>query len=218
LTKSDFPCDVAKPPLRGLYLITNDDEFSLLIAKLEAACAAGIALLQYRRKHIPLAQQEIEARTILTLCKRYAVPLIINDNIDLAEKLGCGAHLGQGDGSLVEARKRLGARAIIGRTCHASLALAAEAEREGASYLAFGAVYLSGTKPLAGRVSLETLRNAAQQFALPICAIGGLNLENSAAVKAAGVSLFAVVGDILNLPVQDVSARVSAWRKLLDVV
>ncbi|AXI04587.1 thiamine phosphate synthase [Aquirhabdus parva] len=204
--------------LQGLYLITNDDPFDVLFPKLEEAMHAGIALLQYRRKKILPTDQENEALNILSLCKQYHVPLIINDNIALAEKLYCGVHLGQGDGSLIDARVRLGTDAIIGRTCHASLALASQAVDDGASYLAFGAVFPSLTKPHANRVDLETLSTAAERFPLPICAIGGLTAENVDEVRSAGVNLFAVVGDVLNLPVGKIAERVNQWRDTLQSV
>ncbi len=176
---------------------------------------SGIALLQYRRKKTLPIDQESEILDILSLCKQYHVPLIINDNIALAEKLYCGVHLGQGDGSLLEARKRLGPDAIIGRTCHASLDLAEQALHEGASYLAFGAVFPSSTKPNANRVELATLATATERFTIPICAIGGLTAENINDVKHAGVDLFAVVGDVLNLPLAMVAERVNQWRDKL---
>ena len=202
--------------LHGLYLITNDDPLDVLLPKLEAALIAGIALLQFRRKKTPNSQLEQEARAILALCQRYNVSLVINDNLALAKILNCGVHLGQDDGELAEARATLGRDAIIGRTCHASLTLAAQAAREGASYLAFGAVYPSTTKPHADRVHLQTLINASQQFAQPICAIGGLSVENAAEVKAAGVDLFAVVGDVLNLTADRIPDRIQAWHDRLE--
>jgi thiamine-phosphate pyrophosphorylase len=201
-----------KHSLQGLYLITNEDDFVVLRPKLEAALQAGIALLQYRRKKTPKSQQEQEARDILALCNQYHVPLIINDDLALAEKLSCGLHLGQGDGSLIEARERLGRKAIIGRTCHASLELAKQAAADGASYLAFGAVFPSTTKPNAQFVSIEVLATAAEQFDLPICAIGGLAPENVETVKETGVNLYAVVSDILDLSVCDIEARIKLWQ------
>jgi thiamine-phosphate pyrophosphorylase len=201
--------------LHGLYLITNDDPLDVLLPKLEAALGAGIALLQFRRKKTPPAQRYAEAQTILALCQRYNVSLVINDNIELAERLNCGVHLGQEDGEIADARAVLGRDAIIGCTCHASLALASHAALAGASYLAFGAVYPSGTKPDAERVHLSTLALAAQQFHQPICAIGGLSVENATAVKATGVDLFAVVGDVLNLTADRIPDRIQAWHDRL---
>lgn len=204
--------------MRGLYLITNDDDFALLKDKIAVALkTGGIALLQYRRKKINVGEQLLEIDQIQNICQHYDVPLIINDNIALAAAFGCGLHLGQGDGSLLEARRQLGQHAIIGRTCHHSLGLAAQAANEGASYLAFGAVYTSATKPNATQVDLNTLAQAKQQFNLPICAIGGLSVENSQPVIEAGVDLLAVVGDIFNLPTEQIQARVNAWQQLFKI-
>lgn len=202
--------------MQGLYLISNDDPFELLQQKLATALdAAPVALFQYRRKQVEKAQQPLELESLLRLCEQYKIPLIINDDVGLARQFDCGVHLGQGDGSLEEARRLLGTQVIIGRTCHASLELAEWAAQEGASYLAFGAVYPSATKPNAQQVSLQTLQQAAQNFSLPICAIGGLTVENSQPLKEVGVDLFAVVGDVFALSVEQVGDRVRQWQSLL---
>ncbi|MFA9203459.1 MAG: thiamine phosphate synthase [Flavobacteriales bacterium] len=200
----------------GVYLISNDDPLPVLLGKLDAALATGaIALLQYRRKQTEATEREAEARQLLALCQRYAVPLIINDDVALAERLGCGVHLGQSDGSVIEARQRLGQAAIIGRTCHDSLDFARQAVADGASYVAFGAVYASKTKPNAHVVSLTTLRHAKQQLSLPICVIGGLTAENIQPCVDLGVDLYAVVSDVLSLPVDQVTIRLQAWQRAL---
>lgn len=199
--------------LHGLYLITNDDPWSVLEAKLHAALAQGVALLQYRRKQTPKADQPAEAAQILAICRHYGVPLIINDDVVLAAQLGCGVHLGQSDGSLLAARQQLGAQAIIGRTCHGSLELARQAVREGASYVAFGAVCPSATKPHASRVELSVLRQAKAEFDVPVCVIGGLTVENIDPVVACGVDVYAVVGDVLGLPAEEIITRIEMWQE-----
>jgi thiamine-phosphate pyrophosphorylase len=207
---------MTNPALHGIYLITNDDALSDLLSKLEAAMQAGIALVQYRRKKIPEYLQEPEAKEILALCGNFNVPLVINDNVNLAERLQCGVHLGQGDGSLIEARKRLGQDAIIGRTCHNSLEFAQVAFDQGASYIAFGAVFPSITKPNAQQVAFDTLAKAKKIFDLPICAIGGLTAENIEPVKSSGVDLYAVVSDILDLPISHIAQRVKLWNQMIS--
>lgn len=202
--------------MTGLYLITNDDAFSVLYQKLMiAAHTAPIAMLQYRRKQIALHQQQREIQQLMGFCQRNSIQFIINDNLSDAHQFGCGVHLGQGDGSVLEARALLGAQAIIGRTCHNSLELAATAQQDGASYLAFGAVYPSLTKPHVSRVGLDTLNQAKQLFDLPICAIGGLTVENSQPLVDMEIDLLAVVGDILNLSLNDIPARMTAWQQVL---
>lgn len=200
--------------LHGLYLITNDDPWSVLEAKLHAALPQGVALLQYRRKHTPKTEQIVEAAQMLAICQHYGVPLIINDDVALAAKIGCGVHLGQSDGSLLAARQQLGSQAIIGRTCHGSLDLARQAVREGASYVAFGAVYPSSTKPQASRVELSVLRQATAELTVPVCVIGGLTVENIDPVVACGVDLYAVVGDVLGLSMDHIAGRVQAWHRV----
>lgn len=203
--------------MQGLYLITNDDPFDILLQKLQVALLTKkIALLQYRRKHIEKAQQACEIEKILRLCQQYDTPLIINDDLQQAKRFAVNVHLGQDDGSIQEARALLGEQAIIGRTCLNSLELAKQAIVDGASYVAFGAIYGSNTKPQAAKSGLEILRQAKQQFTVPICAIGGLTVENSQSVIDAGASLCAVVSDILGQDIDKIAERVEAWAKLFS--
>lgn len=201
--------------MRGLYLITNDDPIELLLQKLEAALATGqIAILQYRRKKVALADQANEVAKIKTLCSKYTTPFVINDNLALAVEFGLGVHLGQSDGAIVDAVAQLGSDHIIGRTCANSLDFAHQALKEGANYVAFGAIYPTATKPEAGHTGVEIIAQARAQFSVPICAIGGLTVENSAAVIAAGADLCAVISDILALSVEQIPSRVEAWAQL----
>lgn len=202
----------------GLYLITNDDPFELLIQKLDAALSTGkISILQYRRKTITKADQFSEIEKILLLCQKYAVPFLINDDLEQAKKFHLHVHLGQGDGEISDARHLLGSDAIIGRTCLNSLELAEKAIADGASYIAFGAIYGSTTKPEAGNIGLEVIRQARAKFKdVPICAIGGLTVENAQAVIDAGADSCAVVSDILGLDVAHIPQRVEAWAKLFN--
>lgn len=201
--------------MRGLYLITNDDPIELLLEKLEAALATGqVAILQYRRKKVPPLNQPAEVDAIKWLCEKYRVPLIINDDLILAAQFKLGVHLGQSDGEITDAKARLAPNAIIGRTCANSIELAEQAIIDGATYVAFGAVYATTTKPEAGNIGLETLKQARSKVNVPICAIGGLTVENSKAVIESGADLCAVISDILGLPVPEIPARVHAWAAL----
>ena len=201
--------------MHGLYLITNDDPIQLLLEKLQVALATGhIAILQYRRKKIAKADQPLEVEQIKILCEKYQVPFVINDDLLLAEQFGLGVHLGQSDGEITDAIQRLPQGVIIGRTCLNSLELAEKAIAEGASYVAFGAIYATSTKPEAGNVGIEVIQQARQKFDVPICAIGGLTVENSQGVIEAGASLYAVISDILGRSTAEIPARVNAWAKL----
>lgn len=201
--------------MRGLYLITNDDPLELLLDKLEIALSTGhIAILQYRRKKVAKTDQYFEVEQIKVFCEAYHVPFVINDDLDLAVRYGLGVHLGQSDGEISDASQKLPQGVIIGRTCLNSLALAEKAIQDGATYVAFGAIYATSTKPEAGNVGIEVIRQARQQFDVPICAIGGLTVENAQVVIEQGADLCAVISDILGRPVQDIPARIQAWAAL----
>ncbi|EPL4319339.1 thiamine phosphate synthase [Acinetobacter baumannii] len=203
--------------MRGLYLITNDDPIQLLFEKLDAALATRqIAILQYRRKKIDKAEQPAEVEQIKQLCEKYQVPFVINDDLKLAAQFGLGVHLGQSDGEITDAKSQLPEGVIIGRTCLNSLELAQKAIADGATYVAFGAVYATATKPEAGNVGIEVIKQAAAQYDLPICAIGGLTVENSKPVIEAGADLCAVISDILGRSTAEIPARVQAWAQLFS--
>lgn len=203
--------------MRGLYLIPNDDPIQLLLEKLDAALATRqIAILQYRRKKIDKAEQPAEVEQIKQLCEKYQVPFVINDDLKLAAQFGLGVHLGQSDGEITDAKSQLPEGVIIGRTCLNSLELAQKAIADGATYVAFGAVYATATKPEAGNVGIEVIKQAAAQYDLPICAIGGLTVENSKPVIEAGADLCAVISDILGRSTAEIPARVQAWAQLFS--
>ncbi|MCU4548804.1 thiamine phosphate synthase [Acinetobacter pittii] len=203
--------------MRGLYLITNDDPIQLLLEKLDAALATRqVAILQYRRKKIDKSDQPAEVEQIKLLCEKYQVPFVINDDLKLAAQFGLGVHLGQSDGEITDAKSQLPEGVIIGRTCLNSLELAQKAIADGASYIAFGAVYATSTKPEAGNVGIEVIKQAAAQYDLPICAIGGLTVENSKPVIEAGADLCAVISDILGRSTAEIPARVQAWAQLFS--
>ena len=204
-----------------LYLLTNDDEFAVLYAKLEAAFATGlIALLQIRRKKtLQLADGALrlqdEAQHIVRLAKTYKVPVVINDDMELAEKLGVGVHLGQQDGDINDAKGQIAPEQTIGRTCHDDVDLVIEAKKEGASYAAMGAIFASTTKPNADVISRQQLIDGCQQ-GIDICVIGGLSAENIVELAGLPIAYVAVVGDIMDLPVQKIAMRCQQWQQALD--
>src|SRR5690606_19081014 len=201
--------------MRGLYLITNDDPIELLLAKLEGAMATyEVAVLQYRRKKVAKEDQAYEIEYMKQMCEQYKVPFVINDDLGTAVKYGVGVHLGQDDGSIQEAVERLPKNVLIGRSCNNSLELAEQAIADGANYVAFGAIYATDTKPEAGNIGLETLKLAKEKLNVPICAIGGLTVENGQQVIDAGADLCAVISDILGRPMHTVAQRVYDWSAL----
>lgn len=187
--------------IAGLYAITDGSLLhGRLLDAVEQALQGGARIVQYRDKSTDSARRHDEAAALRSLCQAQGVPLLINDDVDLAAAIGAdGVHLGQGDTALAEARHRLGADAIIGITCHDQLDLAAAATAGGASYLAFGAMFASSSKPLARPCPLTTL-TAARRFGLPLVAIGGITPDNAGQVIAAGANALAVIAGLWKAP------------------
>lgn len=208
-------------PAPKLYLLTNNDEFALLYRKLETALATGfISLLQIRRKQLlslPDGETRLyeEAIQITELAKAYNVPVVINDDIKLAAKLGVGVHLGQEDGDIKDAKQGLLSGQIIGRTCHGNVELVKDAQDAGASYAAMGAVFASTTKPNADVISRQQLINGCQQ-GIALCVIGGLTAENIVELAGLPITYVAVVGDIMDLPEQKIAKRCRQWQQALN--
>ncbi|ROL80554.1 thiamine-phosphate diphosphorylase [Pseudomonas protegens] len=205
--------------LRGLYAITDSQLLAGKFLKyVEAALEGGVTLLQYRDKSDDQARRLREAETLLTLCERYKTRLIINDDAELAARIGAGVHLGQTDGPLTPARALLGRQAIIGSTCHDQLPLAEQAAKEGASYVAFGRFFNSTTKPGAPTASLELLDQARAGLHLPICVIGGITLENAAPLVSHGADLLAVVHGLFGAQsAEEVTRRARAFNALFNL-
>jgi thiamine-phosphate pyrophosphorylase len=202
--------------LRGLYAITDSQ---LLTGKflpyVEAALEGGVTLLQYRDKSQDQSRRLREAEALAELCARYKTQLIINDDAELAARLGVGVHLGQTDGPLTPARTLLGREAIIGSTCHAQLELAEQAAREGASYVAFGRFFNSVTQPGAPAADTALLDQARARIKLPICVIGGITLDNAAPLVAHGADLLAVIHGLFGADsTQEVTRRARAFNAL----
>ena len=178
--------------LHGLYAITDGPRDDLLDACV-AALSGGAAILQYRDKTADSPRRLQEARALQALCAQYRVPLIVNDDIELALAVGAaGVHIGEDDASIAQARARLGAGAIIGVSCYDSLERARQFAAAGADYLAFGAFFPSPTKPHA-RVATPRVLHEAKPLGLPLVAIGGIRADNARALIDAGADMLAVI-------------------------
>jgi thiamine-phosphate pyrophosphorylase len=145
-----------------VYALTAETaDTERLLTQVEAALAGGVAAVQYRDKSGDVARRHEQASELVALCRRFGVPLIVNDDLRLADLTDAdGVHLGRDDASLSEARIILGRDRIIGATCYQSLELALAAQAAGADYVAFGSFFPSPTKPAAPRASLDLLRDA----------------------------------------------------------
>lgn len=197
--------------LRGVYAIADA---ALLGPYLTEACGAalegGARLIQYRDKSDDAGARLRQAQRLKDVCLRFRVPLIINDDVELARRVAAqGVHLGEHDALPEMAREALGEQAVIGVSCYNSLERARAAAAAGADYVAFGSVFPSNSKPAARRAPLELLKRADATVPLPLCAIGGIHIDNADAAVAAGADMIAVINGIFGQ--RDI---VSATREL----
>lgn len=202
-------------PARGLYAITPDErDTARLLARVRAVVDAGACWLQYRNKTADDRLRREQASALLPLCRAAGVPLIVNDDWRLAAAIGAdGAHLGEDDGELGEARAALGSDALLGASCYDSLERARDAVTRGANYVAFGAFFPSPTKPHARR-ACPTLLQASAALGVPRVAIGGITPDNGRALVAAGADLLAVISGVFDAP--DPAAAARAYRRCFD--
>jgi thiamine-phosphate pyrophosphorylase len=201
-------------PNRGLYVITPGPRANLLDA-CHAALRAGARILQYRDKSSDAARRREEATELASLCARDGVPLIINDDIELAATVAAaGVHLGEDDPGIATARARLGSDAIIGVSCYDSLDRARDACARGADYLAFGAFYPSASKPHARRAT-PALLEAAKSMGRPLVAIGGITADNATPLLDAGADFLAVITGVFST--EDTFAAAQSYAQLFQL-
>jgi thiamine-phosphate pyrophosphorylase len=193
---------MARKTISGLYAVTPDmADTQRLLALVEAALQGGAAALQYRNKTASALLRREQAAALLPLCRKHGVPLIINDDAVLCHELSAdGVHLGGEDGEIAAIRTLLGPDKIIGASCYNRLDLAVQAKAQGADYIAFGACFESGTKPVAVRAPLQLFSQARNAVGLPAVAIGGITAENATFAIAAGADSVAVINAIFAAP------------------
>lgn len=202
--------------IRGVYALADTSLLAgaELLRRVAAALRGGAAVVQYRDKSADAARRLDEATALRALCRQHGAAFIVNDDIDLAERVGAdGVHLGQDDASPALARARLGETALIGATCYNRLELAAPALKTGADHVAFGRFFPSSTKPGEIYASLDLLRAARATLRCPIVAIGGIRVDNAPPLVAAGADALAV-GSALFGPGVDSEAAARALAAL----
>jgi len=164
--------------------------------QIEAALKGGATIIQLREKNLDEERFVALAIEVRDLCRKYHVPLIINDNVEVALKSGAdGVHVGIEDAPVEEIRRRVGADFIIGATCK-TVEQAKAAEAAGADYMGVGAVFPSPTKTAAVRITNAQLREIIACVSIPAVAIGGISYDNVCEIKGSGVSGVAVVSAI----------------------
>ena len=183
-----------------LYAITDrrDTDKKTFFEKIEKALQGGVTILQLREKELDEDSFVNEAIEVKALCRKHGVPLIINDNVNVALKSGAdGVHVGIEDMPIDEIRRKAPDSFIIGATCK-TVEQAQSAERLGADYMGVGAVFPSPTKKNAVRITREQLKEICSSVSIPAVAIGGITLENAGELKGGGMSGIAVVSAVFS--------------------
>ena len=199
-----------------LYAVTERYPDRDFFVQIESALKGGITCLQLREKHLSKAEFIDEARIVKRLCEKYSVPLIINDDVEVA--LSCGAdgvHIGQDDGDVAEVRRIAGNRLIIGVSAH-NVEEALAAEKAGADYLGCGAVFGSATKSNVHVLPLETLKNISAAVKIPIVAIGGINETNMMRLAGSGINGVAVISAIFGAA--DIESKCQELKRLSEKI
>ncbi len=199
--------------LHGLYAITDENLIpeADFVATIEKVLAGGAAIIQYRDKSSNKERRFEQASALRKLCDKHHSILIINDDIALAKSVNAdGVHLGMDDMAIQEARSLLGNDAIIGVSCYNQLERAREAQRLGADYIAFGAMYVSPTKPKAAAATPALIAESKEQIELPVCAIGGITENNAQEIIDAGADMIAVISGLFGARDIEAAARTLA--------
>lgn len=196
----------------SIYLVTDAAccKGRPLLKCVEAALKGGVTLVQYRLKNGDGGRMYQEALELKILCDKYAVPLIINDRLDIAMAVGAaGVHLGQDDLPCNVARAILGDEYVIGVSAH-NPQEAIKSVQDGADYLGCGAVFGSATKTDVSKLGLENLEAIRKAVKVPMVGIGGVNSSNYALVRHTGADGAAIISGILSA--DDIEAEVRRFK------
>ena len=199
-------CDKNQLPL---YAVTDRTWLRgrTLYEAADAALRGGATCLQLREKELDRAAFLVEAVALAQLCRDRGVPLIVNDDVDIAIESGAdGVHIGQHDAAADQVRRRIGPNRILGVSAQ-PVEQALKAERDGADYLGVGAVFSTSTKLDASDVSFDTLRAICQAVRIPVVAIGGVRADNLGQLADSGVAGVAVVSAVFAAEDIEAAAR-----------
>ncbi len=181
-----------------LYAVTDRGwlKGKTLYQQVEEAIKGGVTFVQLREKNLDEESFMSEGLEIQKLCKKYNIPFVINDNVEIAKKINAdGVHVGQSDMKAGNVRAILGEDKILGVSAQ-TVEQAILAEKEGADYLGVGAVFPTGSKADAEDVDFETLKAICDAVSIPVVAIGGISMSNVSQLKDSGISGIAVISAI----------------------
>lgn len=199
-----------------LYLVTDRDLMSTetLEQAVEDACKGGVTLVQLREKHASRLEFVDLAYRVKRICDKYGVPLIINDEPEIAVEIGAaGVHVGQEDLEASRVREIVGPDAIVGVSA-ATVAEAQAAQQAGADYLGVGGIASTATKPEAGVLTIEELREIVESVDIPVVAIGGVNARTIPGLLGMGLAGYSIVSAII--AADDIEAASRELRSLID--
>lgn len=182
--------------------------------QVEESLKGGATMIQLREKHLDHEHFLKEAKEIKELCRKYQVPFLINDDVDLAVEVDAdGVHVGQHDMEAEEVRKKIGPNHILGVSAQ-TVEQALLAQQAGADYLGVGAVFPTGTKDDADAVSIQTLGEICHAVSIPVVAIGGIGQHNVMQLAGSGICGIAVVSAIYAQPdIQNAASTLHALAK-----
>lgn len=207
-----------EPEMMRLYAVTDRTWLGKqsLYEQVEAALKGGVTCVQLREKNLDEADFLAEAMEISALCRRYGVPFLINDNVDIALRCHAdGVHVGQEDMQAAKVRQRLGPGRLIGVSAH-SVEEAMAAEAAGADYLGVGAMFGTSTKKNVRPLTPEILKAICQAVEIPVVAIGGIHARNMAQLAGTGADGAALVSAIFGA--EDIEAECRRLRQLSEQV
>ena len=203
--------------IHGLYAITDSHLIPSgeLVPRVAEAIQGGAKVIQFRDKGDDSERKAWEAMDLLNICRTLNIPLIINDDVELAMQIGAdGVHLGNDDCDITQAQQQLGDNAIIGVSCYNHFEYALDAVKQGADYIAFGRFFPSSTKPDAVQADLSLLQRAKQELSVPVVAIGGITPENGASLIEAGADALAVIHGVFGQT--DITAAAARYAALFE--
>ncbi len=199
-----------------LYAVTDRSWLGkrTLCEQTEQALKGGATFVQLREKELDDASFLTEAIEIQKLCRKYQVPFVINDNVEIALKINAdGVHVGQSDMEAGDVRALLGENKILGVSAQ-TVEQAVLAERRGADYLGVGAVFHTGSKPDADDVSRETLKAICEAVRIPVVAIGGISKHNVLELSGSGICGIAVISAIF--AAEDIQSAAAELKSLTE--